>query len=179
MKLNIPYYSQKIDVKDMEWKDRACGIVCLKMVMDFYKKDTPSLNELIKTGVDMGAYGSSGWIHQGLVDIATQFNLTIYRKEFKSNNSEEAQELLDEGIDEITESLEGNNPVLVSAVKKFKYPDKFHMIVLVGFEGDSQNPEGFYYHDPDAESVEEGKNLFVPMKIFQKYWRRMAIFIHP
>jgi len=33
------------------------------------------------------------------------------------------------------------------------------MVLLVGFEGDKNNLKGFYYHDPDAETVESGKNL--------------------
>jgi len=177
MKLDVPYYSQKIDVKDTNWKNRACGIVCLKMVLDFYGKDTPGLDELIKIGVEMNAYGSSGWIHQGLVNIATQLNLTIYRKEFRSNDYEKVQELLSQGLNEIVESLKDGNPVLVSAVKKFKEVDKFHIVTLTGFKGDSQNPEGFYYHDPDALTKKEGENLFVSIGIFKKYWRRMAIFV--
>ncbi len=176
MKLNVPYYSQKIDVKDTEWKNRACGMICLKMILDFSDKDTPALDELIKIGVEIGAYGKSGWIHQGLINVATNLNLSIYRKEFKSNNPEESQVLLNQGINELLESLENGKPVLVSAVKKFKEPDKFHMVLLVGFEGNKNNLKGFYYHDPDAETVESGKNLVVSIETFQKYWRKMAIF---
>jgi hypothetical protein len=181
MKLNVPYYSQKIDVKDSEWKNRACGIVCLKMVLDFTKpesKETLDIAELIKIGVEMGAYGPSGWIHQGLVDIAAKSNLSIYRKEFKSDNFGEEQDMIDDGVKKIIKSLMVGDPVLVSAVKKFKYKDKFHMVVLVGFEGDENNFKGFYYHDPDAGTVEEGEGLFISIEIFQKYWRKMAIFIH-
>ncbi len=179
MKLDVPYYSQKIDVKDLGWKNRACGIVCLKMAMDFYKKDTPSLDELIKIGVETGAYSLSGWIHQGLIDIAEKFGLRMVREEFRSDDFAEAEKLREKGINKIVESLQDDNPVLVSAVKKFKEVNKFHMMILIGFEGDPKNPEGFYYHDPDAESVEEGKNLLVPLEVFQKYWRKMTIFIHP
>jgi len=176
MKLNVPYYSQKIDVKDPEWKDRACGITCLKMTLDFYGKDAPGLDELIELGVESGAYGKSGWIHQGLVDVADKFGLTIESREFKSDG--ESELLREEGIRQIIKSLKEGAPVLVSVVKQFKYTDKFHMVILVGTQGDEKTPEGFYYHDPDAHTTEEGKNLFVSIEMFRKHWRRMAIFIH-
>ncbi len=175
MKLNVPYYSQKVDVIDSEWKGRACGITCLKMVLDFYDKNTPSLDELIKLGVASGAYGKSGWIHRGLIDIANKFDLVVESREFKSDDKIEI--LREEGIKQIIKSLREGVPVFVSIVKQFKYSDKFHMVVLVGLKEDEENPEGFYYHDPDASTVEEGKNLFVSMETFRKHWRRMAIFV--
>lgn len=175
MKLKVPYYSQKIDVKDSEWKDRACGITCLKMVLNFYGKGAPALDELIELGVESGAYGKSGWIHQGLVDVADRFGLTIESREFKSGD--ESESLREEGVRQIIKSLKEGVPVLVSVVKKFKYSDKFHMVVLVGTEGDEENPEGFYYHDPDADAEKEGENLFVSIEMFRKHWRRMAIFV--
>jgi len=175
MKLDVPYYSQKVDVTDSEWKNRACGIVCLKMVLDFYDRRTPSLDELIKLGVASGAHGKSGWIHKGLIDIASRFSFVIESREFKSDNKTEA--LSKDGIKQIVKSLKEGAPVFASVVKQFKYSDKFHMVVLVGFEGDEENPEGFYYHDPDADTTEVGKNLFVSMETFKKHWRKMAIFV--
>lgn len=176
MKLKIPYYSQKIDVKNDEWKNRACGIVCLSMVLDFFDKNTLSLDELIELGVESGAYGKSGWIHKGLIDIADKFGVVLESREFKLSDNVET--LREEGIKQITKALKEGTPVLVSVVKQFKYSDKFHMVVLVGFDGSEENLKGFYYHDPDADSAEEGENLFVPIETFRKQWRRMAIFIH-
>ena len=134
MKLDVPYYSQKIDVKDPEWKNRACGIVCLKMVLDFYGKDTLTPDELIKVGVEIGSYGPSGWIHDGLIDVAEKFGLQMRRKEFRSDDIKIQKKLLSDGINEISMSLEDGRPVLVSVVKNFKEVDKFHIVVLVGYE---------------------------------------------
>lgn len=177
MKLDVPYYSQEIDVKDREWKNRACGVVCLKMLLDFYdKEDIPSIDELVLLGLSIGAYSKWGWTHKGLIDLALKYEIDIFRKEFKTENLKLAYKLLDDGVREIIDSIKNGNPVLVSAIKKWKEVDKFHMMVLVGFEGNEESPDGFYYHDPDSDNRKDGENQFVTIEIFRKHWRRMAIF---
>ncbi len=174
--LSVPYYSQKIDVSDSHWQERACGILSLKMVLDFLGTKTPSSDEFIKDGVSAGAYGEWGWTHIGLVSVASSFGVTMKRKEFRSKNSHEAEKLLNKGINQLVLSVEKEKPVLISAIKKWVETKKFHMMVLVGFEMDEGVLKGFYYHDPDAYTPPEGKNQFVPIETFKKHWRRMAIF---
>lgn len=174
--LPVPFYSQHIDVKDSEWQERACGIAALKMVIDFLGAKTPTLDELIRRSVSLGAYGPSGWIHAGLVSIASQFGVEMKREEFRSSNTVEVQELLKKGINELVISLEEGKPILVSGIKKWIETKKFHMMVLIGFEMDEGVLKGFYYHDPDAFTTTEGKDQFVTIETFKKHWRRMAIF---
>lgn len=174
--LKVPYYSQHRDVKDPEWKERACGVIALKMALDFLGAQTPAPDEFIKRGVAAGAHGQWGWIHTGLVSLASSFGIAMERKEFRSEDAHKAQELLAQGIDELVASLSSGKPVLISAIKKWFEEKKFHMMVLIGFEMDKGVLTGFYYHDPDALSPEEGKDQFVPIQTFKTYWRRMAIF---
>ena len=174
--LIVPYYSQKINVSDPYWKERACGVLCLKMVLDFLGTKTPALDEFIQLGVSAGAYGEWGWTHTGLVSVAMSLGVVMERKEFRSQDPVEAEKLLNEGINELVSSLEKEKPVLISAIKKWIETKKFHMVVLVGFEMDEGVLKGFYYHDPDAYTEGEGENQFVPIETFKKHWRRMAIF---
>lgn len=174
--LPVPFYSQHIDVKDPDWQERACGIVALKMAIDFLGAQTPPLDELIKIGVSLGAYGPSGWIHAGLVSLADQFGIKMKREEFRPEDIQEAKKILEQGINKLAASLEQGKPVLISGIKKWAETKKFHMMVLVGFEVDEGILKGFYYHDPDAFTEREGKDQFVPIQTFEKYWRRMAIF---
>jgi len=185
-KLDVPYYSQHQDVKDEYWKPRACGALCLKSVLDFLKttkKEQPSFfgsftaDEFIKLAGSKNAYGESGWVHQGLIDIAKDFGIVLIRKEFKSENLESQEKLLKEGIEQIKNSLKENKPVLVSVVKKFSEKDKFHMVVLTGFESEGKSLKGFYYNDTDYHNEAEGKDLFVDIEIFKDYWRKLAIFV--
>ncbi len=54
MLLSVPYYSQHLDVLDSEWKDRACAVACIKMLLEAKKVAVPPLDEMIKE------HGASG-----------------------------------------------------------------------------------------------------------------------
>jgi len=188
MILDVPYYSQRKDVLDNNWKSNSCGIVCVKMVLDFYKKDTPKVDDLITEGVSMGGHDKKyGWNHDALTNILRNYGLPCFRQEFKSktfdfknsifNEGQHEEELIDKGIDKIEKVLIEANPIIVSVAKHFKEEDKFHLVVLTGLELEEGVIKGFYYNEPDSEAEKEGKNLFVPMHIFRKYWRKMAIFV--
>ena len=170
MKLNIPYYSQYRDIKDKEWQKRACGLVCLKMILDFHQNregSTPTtsvdLDGLLEIALKKESFGKSGWIHDKLLELAKDFGLSAYRKEEMQNE------------DELKDFLDSGNPTIVSIkAKRFapEFENKFHQIVLTGYD-----KNGFYYNDSDYQD-ESGKDLFVDTKTFQKYWRKMAIFVH-
>lgn len=175
--MKIPYYSQYDNVKDEYWKPRSCGAVCLKMVLDYAKPSKLSVNDFVLSANRRGAYGENGWIHQELVNIAKDFGVNLKRKEFKSKDKKEEKILLKNGIEKIIFSINNNKPVIISAIKKWKEKKKFHMMVLTGFKtGIFGTLKGFYYNDPDYTN-EEGKNLFVNIRTFKKYWRRLAIFV--
>lgn len=170
MRLDIPYVSQHLDVSDAYWQKRACGMACVKMVLDFLGKDAPSLDELVWQGVRINGYGPSGWIHAALLSIFDMYGVVAERKEFKTD------EFCEVGISEIIASLETGLPVIISAIKNFREADKFHMVLVVGYEKNEGGIAGFFYHDPDAEIREEGMNRFVAFEEFKKHWRQMAIF---
>lgn len=165
----VPYFSQHLDVSDTYWQKRACGMACVKMVLDFLQKNAPPLDDLIWQGVRIDGYGPSGWVHSALVSVFDMYGVTAERKEFKN-------ELFEDGISEIMHSLEAGKPVIISAVKKFQETDKFHMVLLVGFEKEGDAIQGFRYHDPDAEAREEGMDQLVSLEQFKRHWRRLVIF---
>lgn len=176
MKLDVPYYSQFLDIEDRYWMPRACGIVALKMVLDFYlpaqtgKKNIPPIMELVDTCSKAGGYGKSGWFHDALVSLARSFGLEAYRKEKMD---------IEDGTREIINNLREGNPVLVSAVKYILGQTKFHMVVATGFEEKNGVLTGIYYHDPEAIDKLKGRHVFVDINTFKREWRKMAIFIHP
>ncbi len=154
-------------------------MACLKMTLDFLGAGTPSLDEMIQKGVSMDGYGPSGWIHKPLAELAQTFGKTIEPTEFRSSDEAESETLLNKGIITLVRSLAEGAPAPVSVVKEFKYADKYHMVLLVGAETSRGALEGFYYHDPAANSADEGKGKFVDIDTFKKYWRRMALIVKP
>ncbi len=191
MKLNIPYYSQFLDVHDEYWMPRACGMACLKMVLDFYLpapqsnatrqtggKQTPPLLEMCQTGEKEGGYSKHGWFHEYFLKVARRYGLNAER-------GEKIGEIM--GLQKIHDELKANHPVIVSVSKHTLGQTKFHMVVLTGYEENTESefPDrrdqltGFYFNEPEALSLEQGKDLFVDIKTFARDWRKMAIFIHP
>jgi hypothetical protein len=191
--IKIKYYSQYLNVSDPYWQPRSCSIVCLKMIMDYYrasgKNKIPTIEELIKEGFLIGGFGTDGWIHDAIVMIAHNYGFSAYRQEFRSMDidyeSKKMKEgiyhdkLIQFGIEKISRYLKSEKPVIVSAVKKFQEEDKFHTVVLIGYEESNGKIIGFYYNDPDALVKEDGECQYVDLKTFEKFWRRLAIFITP
>ncbi|HEC30632.1 MAG TPA: hypothetical protein ENI66_01295 [Candidatus Yonathbacteria bacterium] len=167
MKIEVPYYSQFLDVEQKDMMPKACAIACLKMYMETYKK-VPSIDELFAQGEKKGGYGPSGWYHDALVSLAKDYGFSAERKEDMS---------ISDGVETLKESLKEGAPVIVSAVKYILGQTKFHMVLLVGFKEEGKELLGFYYHDPESINKEAAKNLFVPIETFKKEWRRMAIFV--
>lgn len=176
MKLNIPHYSQYLDVTDSMWQPRACGVACLKMLLEAKGEQAPTLDEMIAQGCAIGAHGEYGWKHDGLVALAKQYGAKLSRNEWRQSETKTPDELNEEGIQFLLGELRAHRPAIVSAIKKFQEDDKFHMVVLTGFEEKDSVTTGFYYHDSDTTKRGEGENLFVPINIFRAKWRRMAIF---
>lgn len=176
MKLNVPYYSQYLDVMNADWQSRACGVVCLKMLLGTKGISTPTLDEMIAQGDAIGAHGEYGWIHDGLIALAHQYGAKLERAEWRRSDEKSPEELNEEGIKFLVSRLRMHCPVLVSAIKKFQEEDKFHMVTLTGFEEQDGAVTGFYYHDSDTTKRGEGENLFVPIDVFRARWRRMAIY---
>lgn len=178
MKLAVPYYSQYLDVAGTEWQSRACGVACLKMLLEARGVETPTLDEMIKDGVALGAYTENGWLHDGLIALGAKYGGNLYRKEFRKKEAdiETADILNKEGISAILRGLEAGCPVIVSAIKNFEIKNKFHMVLIFGAEIEEGIMKGFYYHDPDSYTETKGAYQFVPYGIFSTAWRRMAIF---
>lgn len=176
MQIPVPYYSQYLDVTSADWQPRACGLVCLKMLLDASHLATPSLDAMIVQGEAIGAYGESGWRHDGLVALGKQYGARLERYEWRRSETKTPDELSSEGIAFLVTQLRAHKPVAVSAIKNFEIADKFHMVVLTGFEEEGGVVTGFYYHDSDTKVKGEGENLFVPINTFSAKWRRMAIY---
>ncbi len=168
--LEVPYYSQYLDIVEPFWMPRACGMCCFKMILDFHKKETPSLIKMCEEGKENGGYGKSGWIHDYFVKKGKEYGLSVEREEKMDE---------DGGIQKIKNALDKGEPVIVSIAKRSLGRSYFHMIVLTGYEEDLGFVRGFYYHEPESLSREEGEHRFVELKDFMYDWRRMAIFFRP
>jgi len=201
--LDVPYYSQFSDEIEKEWQNQACGVVALKMVLDFYNQTVLNIQSLIQEGVQADGFVKDvGWVHSALIKIARQYGLLGWRKNFflsphdltnlkEENYSQQEidlqnKDLTEEGIVTLAKSIAGGNPVIVSVTRNFDAKKQGHLIVLTGIKdwNGGVGASGFFYNDPDnlaSTRVGEGhngqKNNFVSLQKFEKNWSRRAVFL--
>lgn len=161
--IEVPHWTQYYDIDDDFWQTRSCGIVSLAMILDFYKKKF-NLPELIDRGVEIDNYDPAiGWKHQTIVDLAKEYGLLATRTE-------------NESIDNLIESLDHNEPVIISIYKNWDPKEGGHLAVLNGYFQPDGVIEGFYVNDPIGASYKH-QNQFIPLDKFILGWKKRAIYV--
>lgn len=191
----VPYYSQYLDVNvidkkgriyknivDGYWFKRACGILSLKMVMDYwgrflvnYKKKP--IMSLIWTGLSKNAFSelAGGWYHRGLLEVAKDYGFQGRLFDWSGLKIENEKILLI-----LKNILKNQKPIIVSIYKNFNNKKSGHLIVLVGYRVDEfGNLKGFYFNDPASYSKISKKYAFVKKNKFLNGWKKRAILIWP
>ncbi|MDQ5889828.1 MAG: hypothetical protein QG609_321 [Patescibacteria group bacterium] len=157
------YYSQHLDIKNPVWREKACGIASLGMILGNKISD---LNELYQLGLDKGAYlPGVGWRHTGLVDLAKHFGFK------NSYNLDLAQMDTSEALAKLKDELK-NGPVIVSVFAHYEHGHKEgHLIVLL-----SLNDSEAEVLDP-AASTREDIHQFIPTEKFVTGWKKRLIVV--
>lgn len=201
--LDVPFYSQFGDNGlDPFWQERSCGILALKMVIDYWRLKTGQhpvpVTEIFNEGNVVGGRTSRGdWVHSALVMVARHYGFTAWRRgwmlssdgtvRFSAEGADEAtlaqidRQQRKESFATLIETLQRGYPVIVSVAKNFDEIDKPHVVVLTGLRRDEAKDsyEGFYYNDPNSPDVQSGKNSFVALAEFTHKWRYQGIFVIP
>jgi hypothetical protein len=182
--LDINYFSQNAETVSEKWHNSGCGIACLKMILDS-KGDSASINDLASEGVALGGYTDDGWVHQALVTILRNHNISSYRQEFRSktfnkdtddfSDNPKEEELVKSGFNKMKESVDKENAVIASVDIGFSTNKSTHLILIVGYKAENEEITGFYYHDPDTRDGVDKSQKFVNIDEFRKYWRQLAI----
>ncbi len=161
MKLNVPYYSQFVDIQDPFWMLRGCGAVSFAMVTEFHGIKIPSITDFCNEAKDTGGYDMiNGWVHEYLVSKAKEYGLQAERKEGLTD------------LNEIMSSLEKGNPIIVSVEKRVLEQKRFHMLVVVGCEDGM-----IVYHEPESTDKGRGQYRTCDIETFMNYWRGKAVFV--
>lgn len=187
--LDIPYYSEFGDIDGScehinVFKRRSCGIVSVKMVVDYYrngKSDKVTLKGLIKTALKHRAYiledggkkKNFGWVYTGIVKTLEDYGFRAWRRHFllmpedisclkkegtsgKSLNCYRTQ-VFAEVVKTFKDSIDAGNPILVSIIKNLGRKQSPHLVVVTGYEETKGNITGFYINDPNNPKNYGGK----------------------
>ena len=165
-KLDIPYFSQYLDVQNEENRPRACGMVCAYMALKHFGGEVPKLDDLIDQGIKNGGYSKSGWIHDYFVNLFKNFGYDCERRE----------NMRDREVRLLAQYIQEGSPVMASVIRRMWDRRSFHIVLLTGVRlSADMEVEGFFYHDPAALRGENMRHLYVPLQTFYLDWRRMAI----
>lgn len=201
--LAVPYYRQvEMDsTLNTYWQNRSCGILALKMVLDFYRgqseQEPLDLAELFEKTLANGGVNEAGdWYHAAFAKTAIGYGFRSWRRNWH-NAAEDVETYRQEGVNEpsierwnrqtmqealpsLINSLERKHPVMVSVAKNFDEVDRPHLVVLTGirYNGDHK-PQGFYYNDPYSPSKNPRQDRYVPLSKFNDKWNYRAIFVEP
>ena len=173
----VPFHSQYEGITDPAWKWRGCGIVALKMVLDYWHIEKPEnktvpISELLKVGREMNAYREEiGWIHSGLVRMAQRYGYEALNTDFAANGPSPKSAL--EAWDALLNELQ-HGPVLASVYAGLDSErGGGHIIIVTGFENDL-----VAFNDPEGTNAGDGKR-FIVLSRFLSAFKRRAIIIRP
>ncbi len=161
----VPAYSQFLDVKSPGWSHRACGIVAVKSIIEYFlgeEKNVPNIDDLIKIGLSLDAYQpGKGWRHDGLVDIARRYNLQGAARDYAHLPESKAFAILEQVL--------RRRPCIVSIFKDFNPTNGGHLIVVTRITN-----KHVYYNDPAAKTRKHVRRKR-PIKHFLRGWRKRLI----
>jgi hypothetical protein len=180
--LNTPFYAQREILTDEE-KEGACGIVCVKMILEFFLKKDFDIHILLKEGYIVGGKNNAEWNHEALVRVLRNHGINAYRQEFISHdvldmnalagvlNIERTEDFIEFGIEKIKKSIDAGYPVMVSVKPGFGINESSHIILIVGYDEDN-----FYINDSQRHSSDTHPLIFSIEK-FKTFWKNFAIFV--
>lgn len=184
MKLDVPFYSQLDTLIPQDLQRISCALICIKMVME-YKNVKLSFDEIYKEACAIGGKESVGWNHETLVRLLRNHGILAYRQEFYAQKkdiktlqvfpSEFLEKFIEEGIKKIKESIDKNNPVLVSVVAGFSqdFQQKkslnsgHHVVLITGYSEDM-----LFCNDPIFDN-----SVSITYEHFIKFWRKFTVIV--
>lgn len=163
----VPAYSQFLDVKDKKWQRRSCGIVVLKMILDFWGSgDKITADNLIKLGLKKNAYISGiGWRHKDLTLLSKNLG-------FKGKNYDWFKNKPKTAFKKLLPKLK-KQPIIASICKNLNFGESGHLVVLAGFKNNH-----IFFNDPDSKT-RKGIRKKASLKKFLNGWKRRVIVIYP
>jgi predicted double-glycine peptidase len=180
VQLDVPFYAQH-EIVDKDGH-LSCGIVCVKMVIDFAGGKDGEIHDLIEEANIVGGKEKAGWKHETLIRVLRNHGILAYSQEFKSHdidlNSEQGAENREQtkifralGIEKIKGSIDYGFPVIASVKPEFNGNPENHIVLIVGYDKDT-----LYVQDPQRKGQEKDP-MPVSIEKFLEYWKNLTIFV--
>jgi ABC-type bacteriocin/lantibiotic exporter with double-glycine peptidase domain len=160
----VPFYSQFTDITSPKWQKVGCGVASLAMIVNYYKADSVSVNNLLAQAIAGGAYDrSAGWTYSGLISVSKKYGLNGTAHDLSGRSSRDA-------LVEFKTALK-TGPVIASVHYKFDPKSTIpHLVVINGIKDNT-----LYYNDPAAKTGEKQ----ISVTDFVRGWKQRFIVLRP
>ncbi|MFE6397485.1 C39 family peptidase [Streptomyces alboflavus] len=119
----------------IEWSNRACGLASLRMILLAYRREAPTVTELLKLAVKNEVLTPRGALHAGIASLATELGVASAAEPVP--------------VDDLTRRLD-DAPLIVSVTEQLPDDGRAggHLVILRGYE-DGPDPT-IHFRDPSA-----------------------------
>jgi len=171
----VPFFSQHLtkdnfqgegfeDFEDAKhWSERICALACLKMILKKYFPDQDfPLAKLLKEGKEIGAYREDvGWLHQGIVSLASKHAISARRESVGSSLEKLGQHILHNElvIASVSVGFESGKGYAEEDGSVYVVPKGGHLVVVFGAEVENGNVKKIKLHHPSSEKEYEWPNF--------------------
>jgi len=161
----VPAYSQYLHIQDPEWKNRACGIASLAMLLGYFNKTAPP-DEILNLAIGKNAYlPGIGWKHKELAELARGYGLQGNNYDWSKDDENSAFQNM--------KACVRKYPIMASVFADFQPEIGGHLIVVTNIKN-----EEVFYNDPNAKS-EKSMRKKISAKNFNNGWKKRIIMIEP
>ena len=152
------------------WSWRACGIVCLKMIIDTFNGSDEKVRALLERGIELGGYVAydksgklvdKGWYYKALINLAREYG---FNGKIFSHLSIQSicREILSKHF-----VIASVDPGLIRGDRIESQYKGGHVVLVHGFKREDGHCVGFYLHNPSGKS-EETRKAFISIEVFKK-----------
>ena len=148
------------------WRQRGCGIACIRMVLKSFGVQPDPYWPLIQEGLEADSYCDRGWVHQGLVDMAQRRGILGQAK--RNATAQDVAVEIAQGalaIASVTVCFRGgqHNPSDDGRC----YRSGGHLVLVTGVTTDhTGEPARFRVHHPSATEHNNWANRWVNVTAF-------------
>lgn len=164
MVLPVPRYPQLLDRSRWRqhgfesaeesdvWSDRACGVACVAMVLEFATAVPASVVDLLHEGRDQGAYCDRGWLHAGLAELLVRRGVPATAEQVES-------------VDDLATIVRVGCPVIASVTLQFPLDGSKggHLVLVTGVTCEADRVASVHFNDPGRWGAD---NNVVPAERF-------------
>ncbi len=129
------------------WSDRACGVACVSMILEYVTGRPVSTTDLLHEGRGIRAYSERGWIHRGLADLLVRHGVPAEARAVDS-------------LEELGRLVVAEGPAIASVTLHFPESGSTrggHLVLVTGVDWQSATVTDVHFNDPSRWGADNNR----------------------